>query len=164
MHIFTTAFYIYILLSKMRRVTLRYSYFLDYHDQWNWLIESTLYWAFLLVLVLHRGQRLQPQRRGFRVILLNTSKALWPRSQMGHRASRRWVGSVWVINIILNSDTSDLAQTTSVVKHFSQHQIETVFRCSSTIYCCSFDLCWRSFWAEHNDITYKSICSDNCLN
>lgn len=83
------------------------------------------------------------------------SKALWPRSQMGHRVSQRWVGSVWVINIRLNSDTSDLAQTTSVggkkttsIKHFTQHQTEAVSRCISTIYCRSFDLRWRSFCAS----------------
>lgn len=98
------------------------------------------------------------------------SKALWPRSQMEHGASQRRVGTVWVINIRLNSDTSDLAQTTSVggrdIKHLTQHQIETVSRCISTIYCRSFDLRWRSvcasgfFWGT---MTRWHLCEWNIL-
>lgn len=106
--------FVYILLfSKPWPVILDFDFF-----RLLWPMKS-IDWihtllSLLLVLILHWGQRLQHRPSGHQGDSDKHNKALWPRWQMGHRASQCGVGSVWVINIRLNSDTSDLSQATSV--------------------------------------------------
>lgn len=155
----------------MSPVTLHYDYFSDSHDQWNWLIESTLYWAFCLFSFYSevRGRSTSIGASGWFCQTQQSSVTQFAdgtqRHSVGSAVSESLTSDSTLTPVIWHRQHLSAGKNTTNMKHFTQHQIATVSRCVSTICCPSFDLLWRSLCAFlwYNDIRYKNICGGICL-